>query len=645
MRVQVRQCNKYFAMDFTFVALFLLTLLFTSQAWGGCTTGKFGVSSSSCSFTGCFGGCSYPISRDCELCGQTPSPPSGYADCYYSGPWNWDFSEWCSTHASLNGATVTISIVCRVRCDTQAEADSIAQAQCEQSGGTWNSETKTCIEGAPRDSATFLALYNKCILDFEGKPHYEFNNDGNVVGYCDLCEKSEGDENSEYFGYSNKYVQAYVKAAKYQCCQGQGSIDKYTCLASSGGCYGANCQWNVDGGDIGQSSGKGSCDLSNPVAMGLSCEDYANGNEDEQGAGGSSDSGGGGSSDSGEGTDSTGIDFEYDYNDSLHKIIDSLGAMLAIQRLMLQEFTGQSGGDTIIVNVERDTIINNLKVEVSAPNVYINDSVYKSQIGNLDTILSKIRIQLDNFDSTLRTQFLDTIKQTFNVVGLAVDSIKDFSLKLDSVLFSDLVDSSGYSGGLDSVNKYMGTSNDFDSYSDSIYTAWGGDTINAGFDSSYSYGFCAPNDTNCLIGNGSGLGVGDFMSGDSGVVSELGGKLKDEVENEEDSLPSTWTKLWSEVKQYALFKDFEQKFYSSLGAKIPNSNVCPEHCSQFNVDIESVSWFRDVVVDYKVCTPISSLGNLNVLAFLRVILRILTIVTCLFISMWEVSSNRSRIGF
>lgn len=335
----------------------LFALLLTPSLWGSCITtsyaqATYNLGGGICRYGNCIDYNDYsscletraecsisrcPSSINCNGGVCVNAKPSGGSFCISEG------SCYMLTFGSNYCSYYTY-------CKTEAEADSIAQEQCEQSGGTWDSNSKTCKEGAARDSATFLALYNKCILDFEGKPHYEFNNDGNVVGYCDLCEKSEGDENSEYFGYSNKYVQAYVKAAKYQCCQGQGSIDKYTCLASSGGCYGANCQWNVDGGDIGQSSGKGSCDLSNPVAMGLSCEDYANGNEDEQGAGGSSDSGGGGSSDSGEGTDSTGIDFEYDYNDSLHKIIDSLGAMLAIQRLMLQEFTGQSGGDTIIVN-------------------------------------------------------------------------------------------------------------------------------------------------------------------------------------------------------------------------------------------------------------------------------------------------------
>ena len=58
----------------------------------------------------------------------------------------------------------------------------------------------------------------------------------------------------------------------------------------------------------------------------------------------------------------------------------------------------------IIVNTERDTVINNVNVEVSAPNVYFNDSVYKSQIGNLENIQGRIKQILSGLlDTTLQT--------------------------------------------------------------------------------------------------------------------------------------------------------------------------------------------------------------------------------------------------
>ena len=187
-------------------------------------------------------------------------------------------------------------------------------------------------------------LVDHCRNDLEGTPNFRFNDQGNVTGYCDMCDQS-GDTSDIYHGYTNPYMQGEIEAKREQCCNGNGSIGDFSCQASANGCYGENCNWKGSNG--GASVFKGSCDLSKPVAMGMTCEEYGMG--EDSGSGNEEGvflfcgySGLASSSGTAPG-DSVG-DFEYDYNDSLHKIIDSLGALLSVSRLMLEKMG--TGGDT-----------------------------------------------------------------------------------------------------------------------------------------------------------------------------------------------------------------------------------------------------------------------------------------------------------
>ena len=491
------------------------------------------------------------------------------------------------------------------------------------------------------DSSSMHNLVNHCQNDLEGTPNFRYNDDGNVVGYCDMCDRS-GDPDDMYGGYTNPYMQGAIEAKREQCCNGNGSIGDFSCQASAGGCYGAKCDWSGTNG--GASVFSGNCDLSKPVAMGLTCEEYGMG-EDQSGAGGSSsDTTGTGSSSGTSPGDSTGMDFEYDYNDSLHKIIDSLGKLISISQLMLEKMG--TGGDTIIVNTERDTVINNINVDVSAPNVYFNDSVYKTQLGNLENIQGRIKQLLGPADTNIHVSLYDTIANSFNKIQRTLDTGILYGFRLDSVLFTpDLVDTAHY-GYLDTIEKYMGTGRGYGEYTDSIAHAWGADTISAGFDSSYAYGACLAGDSACINGYGDSVGIGFWLGGDTdGVVGELGGRLKDNVDSAEDSLPSIWSSLWDSTKQYAPYRDFEQRFMEAVGATIPNTNTCPEHCTSFNVDVQNVAWIKSAIgIDFGLCKPISSFGGVNTLLFIRLILRILTIVSCLYITLWEVSTKRGKIG-
>ena len=239
----------------------------------------------------------------------------------------------------------------------------------------------------------------------------------------------------------------------------------------------------------------------------------------------------------------------------------------------------------------------------------------------------------------------DTIALSFNKISAQFDSALLFGFKLDSVLFDENLVNVGDYGYQDTVEKYMGTRMAFGDYADSIAHAWGADTITAGFDSSYAYGKCAPSDSACLNGDGEGVGMGDFLSDGDSIAMALGDSLKKNVKKSEDSLPAIWSEYWDSTKKYAPYTDFNEKLMDAIGATIPNTNTCPEHCGKFDINLQQLSWVRNTIgIDFGICVPISTFGNVNVLLFLRLILRILTIVSCLYITLWEVTTKRGKIG-
>lgn len=623
----------------SFVLLTILLLCLCVSSWGACQT-------SSASW-------SYSSPKNCDNCASVNTNCGvRYEGGYYYSTYEIEFScrseypNYSGTCSGTYAKYATWRCVSDYRCTTQAEADSV---YCGKQGGNWNGTTCSHVTN---DTTTYNNLVDNCQNNLEGVAHFQFNDLGNVVGYCDMCDRS-GDPDDIYGGYTNTFIHGEIEYRRYQCCQGQGSIgssSEFGCNASGGACVGANCDWRGSNGGASTFTYP-SCDLSKPVALGMTCEEYATGEDESQGSDQSSASdstGTGGSSDSGNNNDSAGMDFEYDYNDSLHKIIDSLGALLSIARLMVQQ-EDATGGDTIIVNVERDTVINNITVDVPAPNVYFNDSVYKTQIGNLESIQSSIRLLLSPGDTTNRTTFYDTVAGSFNKIGRALDTAILFGFRIDSVLFTEgLVDTARYGYHYsDSVAKYWGGhgTGGIRDMMDSISTDWGIDSLPGFIDSGLAYGVCQGDScppctgADCM-GDLGGLG-GDY--GDS-IAGAFGEELKQSVQEDSANIEDEWTRLYNELKQNAFFTKFDSAFYNSVGATIPNSNTCPNQCSSFTVESEN-SWLNGVIIDYKLCQPISTFGGMNALQFVKLLLRILTIVTCLSIVMWEVSSSRNKMGF
>lgn len=309
-------------------------------------------------------------------------------------------------------------------CSTQAEADSVS---CVSQGNTWvpehqNSQGVTipgkCQEPVQEDQETMEKLVSACD-QLDGESNYQYNDKGNVVGYCNLCQK---DENGNY---TNTHVKEAWKEYQESCCQvGKAPSDKsFSCNASANACAGANCDWTitpgVKGGGIGYSDfgyKSGICE----VNVTMSTDGVIAGCEDEEpnssGSQNSSDSQEPFSSSSGSGegegssasTEQQIADGVGAIIDSLHKIIvidsmnrtyDSLVAVFASTIAATNDEINTKldniGNDTNIVNVnvQGDTNI----IHVGAPDVDVQ--------GMIDAIVASAAVDSQNgitLDSMLK---------------------------------------------------------------------------------------------------------------------------------------------------------------------------------------------------------------------------------------------------
>lgn len=195
----------------------------------------------------------------------------------------------------------------------------------------------------------------------------------------------------------------------------------------------------------------------------------------------------------------------------------------------------------------------------------------------------------------------------------------------------------------DSINKYYISDERFGELVDSTEAAWGVDSLDARWDSSYAYGLCeGDNCPPCSDDSCMGSLSGNFVQRADSIARIAGDSLEASTKRQRDSLPTFWDSTFKELKQYSWFGSFDSTFLANIGAKIPNSNTCPEHCFAMDVNGTYAYVGYNMHLDWKLCRPIAPnvLNSLNAFDILKLLARILTVVTCLSILMWEVSSRR-----
>lgn len=399
------------------------TLCLCVNSWGACRDGG----THSCNyFSNPGGSCSYSYAC-CHNPNETCTATIG------GNPNNTTIVTSCSFNYCYYGYPANGGICSFLLCDTQAEADSVA---CVNSGSSWqNGQCQTA------DTETLDSLEMTCNAA-GGEANYNFNDQGNVVGYCDLCGLDSAGN------YSNPYVKAQYDEYAAGCCSSgmAPNPSAFSCKSDAGGCFGANCQWNPSSvGGIGASLlgfSMGVCNVNITTTIDgeiEGCEDY-NERPPESSPNPESSSGAGEqeSSASTEEVIANGIE---QILDSLHKIIvhDSMirkfdsTSMQGIYRIAdILDTLSVNNSDTTIVNVTvpRDTY----NINVGAPDVNIDLDPLTAAIDRGVAVDSINGLSLDSIKTLIRELGVDSVRQML-ANGASLDSARnDYLGGIDSAM-------------------------------------------------------------------------------------------------------------------------------------------------------------------------------------------------------------------
>ena len=672
---------------FAVVAVFLLSFL-VSGAWGACR--NYGNGTYLCDGYGNNGDCSCAGNpSSCNLGEYTCTSVSGIP-VFCSNYWQ----NGC--YKGSYGYKTSVYCVQPIRCDSQEEIDSLV---CINEGNVWKNGQ---CQG-PLDSTACDSYRQECESfggRFTGNVVTSDVSETGCLSFCDMCT-SEGQE-------------LYRKSRALVCCRkGMAPPASVT-----------SCQNLELSGSPDMSFSSFDCD--NRGGYDCECEDInsdnastynsiCNNNEwpdDTTGSGGGSDESS--SSEEGSPSDTSG-DWEYDYRDSLHRIIkyDSINMenSSAILSCLLSPVSCDglnSGGDSVVVNVPSDsTILKDIRQNQQTMNTLVDTSIHNSfdYLGNvLDTSIhgssnrlgSTIDVSLGRANDSLidsigkyirgmseRTsdslhdvaeavrglngsiQNMDSANRAYlsdlpgkNASALGYGDTASTTLRGDLEGIREAIEGLGDTSGLggygdgygdslgryrDSINKYYISDERFGELVDSTEVAWGVDSLDARWDSSYAYGLCNGDDCPpCSDDSCMGSLPANFVQRADSIARIAGDSLEASTKRQRDSLPTFWDSTFKELKQYSWFGSFDSTFLANIGAKIPNSNTCPEHCFAQDVNGTYAYVAYNMHLDWKLCRPIAPdvLNSLNAFDILKLLARVLTVVTCLSILMWEVSSRR-----
>lgn len=301
-------------------------------------------------------------------------------------------------------------------------------------------------------------------------------------------------------------------------------------------------------------------------------------------------------------------------------------------------------------------------------------------IVNLDTTsIHEIRVSLDSlkriapFDSSMRDSSrkiisglsrLDTsMKYIADTNRKYLDALNDSSRKYlrsskiaqDSILHSLLGNGTSDSGVLGAIKgsldgieglidtafngkgvSVLDTSHMFDGYGtdsagygsalDSIYGANGGDGISV--DSAYADSATCETDS-C------------YNASLNGYEDSLAVRLKENIDSSYTALNDTLHSYFDTLRNEFMLVNFDSLILEPLGLKVPNVTECPEDCFKGSIPggtIKGVS--PDLNIDYKLCKSYTAFAGNNVLLFIRIILRILTAISCVYIGMWFMAGKK-----
>lgn len=409
-------------------AFLALSLLLPSLGWGACN--------------------SVNETWRTAVCSYVPPLPSGF-ECPPAFPvYEPNAANYCvsSRPENIGGRTFEI---CTIRCSGRIEADSLV---CVIAGNSW--VNGGCVEPSKNDTTTYNALVNVCESEkVGGVAHYRYNNMGNVVGYCDVCQT---DENGTPI--AAVWKQSVQNHKDFCCSVGMSPEGSWDCKATVNGCYAKKCTWDLTT-PIGIGAyvlGAGACqiDVSNSKPLGCDIQDSVS-FDDLLGSSASEDTTQTNSSTSGDPIQD-GLEAVLDslhkiiIIDSTHRSIDSI-SMTYLWRIY--DALENWERDTTIVNVSGDTIINNVNV---------NQSQVVSAVNDLERVLNSNALK-DSARTDSTHKLLDGILNALKGDTLGGNGLDIIQSQIDSLLgfYGDTTgavaagDTAGLMGGLDSLGKWL----------------------------------------------------------------------------------------------------------------------------------------------------------------------------------------------
>ena len=275
------------------------------------------------------------------------------------------------------------------------------------------------------------------------------------------------------------------------------------------------------------------------------------------------------------------------------------------------------------------------------------DSLYKLGLlndSNVVTAVRGVRGEIENMDSSV----VRSVRGVEDGIDSLVDSMTLYLGKMPSSVVSS-VDSAigeGY-GGVDTSGVEFGWLGAGDSLADSITggSGYGGLDFAADSllrDSLEGLGYVCT-DSNCCIGSeciefDSDASIQDSISRQ---IARYGDSLRAKNESfYHDSVDNLFLQVKDSLYRFNPLGIFDSTLMSTLGASVPNSNTCPDHCSTFAVDVPFFFGTQHLVIDWGLCMGRAVLANGNVLSFLRFIIRIIVAVTCITAVMWNATRIR-----
>ena len=115
--------------------------------------------------------------------------------------------------------------------------------------------------------------------------------------------------------------------------------------------------------------------------------------------------------------------------------------------------------------------------------------------------------------------------------------------------------------------------------------------------------------------------------------------LEQSIEEDYDSLARLYEGAFDTLKDEMQLINWDSVILAPLGQKVPDINACPDDCFSFKSD-GAPSYMGSFNLNFGICDNYTALGGSNVLVLIRLILRIIVAIHCVYIGAWFIAERK-----